>query len=277
MRVMTLINTLQSVPSFIYANHIEFFTKTVKQFPDIDFRLFTPHRMSIDNARNTAADMALRFECDYLMFIDDDVLLPANAFELMLKADKDVVAGLVIIRGMPFNVMAFEFEDEAKQKLVYLNKIELEKPCESGHERYEFSCDDCQKMTLKELVHADAVGFSCALIKTDVLKPLTPPYFVTGPTHTEDVYFCMKLRDLEPLPSIAVHTGIRCGHLLNPEPIEWATRRKMYAFYEEAFLKTQVVPKRDAAHIQRCLASLGEPLDKKVDFKNMPVDRADLV
>ena len=48
----------------------------------------------------------------------------------------------------------------------------------------------------------------------------------------EDIYFCLKTRNLEPRPTILVHTGVRGGHLLNPEPIEFDTRTLLTNFYD---------------------------------------------
>lgn len=251
MKILILVNTLQAVNSFIYANHIEFFVKSVKKDPSIEFLFFTPHRMSIDAARNTAAKMALEAESDYLMFIDDDVLLPGDTLDRLLKADKDIVAGLVIIRGMPFNNMAFKFESPGR--LIYYNDLPLAEPCLEGHINYDIKCDSCRITNLQSLVKVDAVGFSCCLIKTDVLKAMEPPYFITGVNHTEDIYFCLKTLELTPNPEIFLNTEVQCGHLLNAEPIEWKTRKKMQEFYELASTKPFV---RDMAHIEKCLARM---------------------
>lgn len=284
MRIMVLVNTLQSVSSFVYANHVDFFVWTAKNRPDIEFRFYTPHRMSIDNARNTAADLAMKMQCDYLMFIDDDVMIPKNTLDLLLKADKDIAAGLVIIRGMPFNVMAFRWMDRVAPTEEVTNQKDVNKKgdetrnltfyndlpfcegitcaAEARHSRYHLECPECQNCILQEVVDVDAIGFSCALIKTDVLHQLTTPYFVTGRHHTEDVYFCMKVQtELEPKPSIVMHTGVQCGHLLNPEPIEWQVRKRLHDFYApevEAEKAASQGFNRNMGYIEKCLANLGE-------------------
>ena len=88
MRTLVLVNVLNSVNSYIYTNHIEFWSKTKELYPkshNNEFFLFTPPRMSVDMARNTAAKQAMMLECDYLMFIDDDVLIPPTTFDSLLK------------------------------------------------------------------------------------------------------------------------------------------------------------------------------------------------
>ncbi len=260
MRVFVLVNTLQSVSSFVYSNHINFFVKATKTRPDLEFMFFTPHRASIDQARNTAAEMALQSDCDYLMFIDDDVLVPPETLDILLKADKDIIAGLVIIRGFPFNNMAFKFREEEGEQhnLDFYNELPLKEPCEAGHEVYKIDCEFCIKTNkLQELIKVDAVGFSCCLIKCDVLQALEPPYFVTARNHTEDIYFCLKIRTLDPIPEIWLHSGVRCGHLLNPEPIEWGNRPLMKRIYDPIVLgQKEHNDKRDQDYFKHCLAAM---------------------
>ena len=264
MRTLILVNTLQSVSSFVYSNHMAFATHTIRKFPDDKFFFFTPHRMTIDNARNESAKMAMGMECDYLMFLDDDVLIPHDAFETLVAAQQDILAGFVYLRGYPFNKMIFrEVKPETEQfQLTYYNDLPFVEPCTEGHTKIEPGCIACLTAKLVEIVPCDAVGFSCCLIKVDVIQALEPPYFVTGPLNTEDVYFCLKTRGLDPQPTIAVHTGVRCGHMLNPEPIEYGTERIHKTFYEE-LIKLQSPAKQDPNprnldYILRNIKSLGE-------------------
>jgi glycosyltransferase involved in cell wall biosynthesis len=242
MKTLICVNTLDRVASFVYQNHIAFAAYNAKHFPNDKFFWYSPHRTSIDTARNTAAIEALKMECDYLMFIDDDVLIPANAFEILQKADKDIIAGLVYLRGYPFHVMAFKqiimpdvkdsngnMISDPRMGMTYFDEIDF----------WVRNQDD--KIKASPLVQCDAVGFSCCLIKTDVISPMQPPYFVTGTLNTEDVYFCLKTRELEPKPEIFVHTDVRPGHLLNPEPIEFDTRVLLTDFYNNLAKKVQEV------------------------------------
>lgn len=254
-RIFVLVNTLQGVSSFVYANHIEFFSYCKQHLPEYDLKFFTPHRSSIDNARNWAAKQALDMECDRLLFIDDDVQIHPNTLQLLIEADKDICAGLVIIRGFPFNVMGFRWADNdngQETHLTYYNDIPLESKCSEGHDKFVLHCKGCLEVPLQKLVKCDAVGFSCCLIKTDVLRALPEPYFVTGKYNTEDVYFCLKTMQLEPRPEIYMHTHVQPGHILNPECIEWRTREKFHKFYEG----TVVDLARDKNYIDKCLAAL---------------------
>jgi len=49
-------------------------------------------------ARERLVDIALEGEMDYLFMIDDDMLVPADTFELLIKNDVDICAALAFTR-----------------------------------------------------------------------------------------------------------------------------------------------------------------------------------
>jgi hypothetical protein len=149
--------------------------------------------MSIDTARNQACKTALEYEFDYVLMIDDDVMIPFNAYGTLIAADKDIVAGWTIIRGYPYNNM--HFISDGKDGLIHYN----------DHEQTEGVLD------------CDAVGCSLTLIKCSLLKKIPPPYFVTGTTNTEDIYFCVKARKYVPECSIAVDLSVKTAHILTDQ------------------------------------------------------------
>lgn len=243
-RVLVLVNTLQNVNSFVYSNHMAFMAETIRRHPERDsIYFFTPSRMSIDMARNFAAKQAMYLDCDYLMFIDDDVLIPPDTLDRLIELDSDIAAGLVIIRGYPFNVMLFDFMEDSspeQPRIRYFNHLPKN--------------DDG---SLVKKVKCAAVGFSCAMIKTSLLKKLEPPFFVTGAGNTEDVYFCLKALESFPETTIYADTSIQCGHMLNAEPIEWKTREKLQEFYKQfAEEPKKEEPTRKANFIEKVLANV---------------------
>lgn len=274
-KVFVLVNTLQSVNANVYSNHCAFFTYSAKNIPGIKFEFWCPERMAIDTARNTAAEMAMNMGCDYLMFIDDDVMIPPDTLEKLLLADKDIVAGLVIIRGYPFNNMAFKFgvnithEGKEAKSLGFFNDLEYEYFYKEAWVNRTFIDDSSFDITtlpkrLVELQECDAVGFSCCLIKIDVLKACPKPYFLTGKGHTEDVYFCIKVQEkLVPTPRIFLHTGVQPGHMMNAEPIEFMIKHKMKEFYDGLMEDARKVNEnvdnglaRNQAYIDACIAQV---------------------
>lgn len=194
MRVLVGVNTLTTLNQYVYANHCQMWYRLGKEYPETQFFFFSPPRMSIDRMRNTAAKVALEQECDYLMFVDDDVLVPFRGFNRLIEANYDILAGIAVIRGYPYNLMAFKFDD--KMNLVHFNTFEKEDPT-------------------KRVLDVDAVGFSCVLIKTKLLKEIRTPYFVSSVNSTEDIYFCMKAIDQFKRENlkIGIHRDVICGHL----------------------------------------------------------------
>lgn len=205
MKILVGCNTLQSLDQAIYSNHCNFWYRLGKEHSDIEFLFFTPPRLSIDTMRNMAAKYALINECEYLMFVDDDIMIPDNAFNLLLPAmeNYDILAGHTVVRGYPFNNMAFDFTNEAKTHLGFMNKFE---PLEDG------------------TVPCQAIGFSLVLIKCSLLKKVKTPYFLTGSHTTEDVYFCLQAKHDFPDVRIGFHTKVPTGHLGHRPIYEWKNR-----------------------------------------------------
>ena len=198
---MVAVNNLTEVNQLAYANHCQMWYRFGKTMPQDEFVFCNPRRMSIDRMRNFAAKACLDYDSDYLLFLDDDVLVPpSGALERLIKADKDVIAGVTLIRGYPYHPMIFNFMERLISndgtKIHYVDDYMERADPESG------------------LLECDAVGFSFCLIKVSLLRKLQPPFFITGENHTEDVYFCNKARIEVPGTKIWVDTKVLTSHIL---------------------------------------------------------------
>lgn len=191
-KVIIAINTLTSIDQLAYANHVQMFFRLGRNYPEDQFALFTPRRMTIDRMRNEAFKVAMENGFDYVLFVDDDVLVPFDAYKKLKDRDKDVVAAWTIIRGYPFENMFFKW-DEKHTWLIKPKDVEVP---EDG------------------LLEVDAIGCSCVLIKVELLKKIPPPYFLTGSNHTEDVFFCMRAKQYVPDCGIYVDLHIKTAHIL---------------------------------------------------------------
>lgn len=240
MKILVGTNNLTSIRQAAYGNHIEFFYRAGKFLTDVQLILFNPSRMSIDTMRNAAVNAALECECDYLFFYDDDVLMPSDTLKKLIEADKDIVAGWTVIRGYPFNNMAFEFRGE--NNLTFKNDLKFG----------------------QGLVKVDAVGCSCVLIKCELLKKMSPPYFVTGPFHTEDIYFCMKAREEVPGTSIYVDTNTETEHLLGDEAVSPRNRvmRRIMELQGNPKLRETDNADRGDAYVERINAGNFTPVEE---------------
>lgn len=195
-----------------YPAHMQFWCNVGRNFKLGEVAFFSPRRMSIDRMRNEAARQAVGMECDYLFFYDDDVILPDDCLEVLIKTaqqhTKLVVGGLTLVRGYPFNPMIFRYQRTG--------------------DIYTMTCYKDYEKNVNEhgFVDCDALGFSCCLIDVNALKMLQPPYFVTGENNTEDVYFCHKINtETELEKPICVQTKIPTSHLLDQYAVSPANKQ----------------------------------------------------
>ena len=202
-------NSLTECQYPAYTNHCQFWFRLGRSYPHIEFILWNPSRMSIDRMRNAAVVAALECEADYILWLDDDVIVNPNfGLQQLLDCKADCAAGKVVIRGHPFDYMIFKRTPSGGLRTV-------------------------SSLPTHGVRSFDAVGFSFCLIKTDIFKRLQPPWFVTGLRNTEDIYFCVKARALDPKYSIKVNCACDCGHILWPEIMDSSNRRAYIKYFKE--------------------------------------------
>lgn len=220
-KIVVCTNSLTAAQYPAYANHNQFWFKLGQEFGHkYQFIKVNPPRMSIDRCRNLAAETAIKYDCDYILWLDDDVLVPMDGFGKLLDAcisgGAQCAAANVIIRGYPFDYMIFRYEKEwRKSNLVPVKSI---------------SRTDVPDEIVEEV---GAVGFSFCLIEVASLKRLEKPYFITAPNHTEDVYYCIRLVQLlGDKAKIVVDWSVECNHLLWEEPISHTNRLAYKTYFE---------------------------------------------
>jgi len=156
-----------------------------------DFQYVTGDQ--IDQTRNQIATQALDY--DYLFSVDSDIVLPSDALIKMLAADVDMISGLYIQRKPEVQILEVykQLENGAVVNIPY---AEIEN---------------------RGVVEIAAAGFGCVLIRCDVIRKMTEPYFVYhsaldhAHTVSEDVYFCMQARKLG--FKIWADSSIKCDHI----------------------------------------------------------------
>lgn len=212
-KILVGINNLTSVYQPIYANHMQLWYRLGRNLPEHEFGLCNPNRMSIDRMRNFAAAAAMECDFDWLVFIDDDVLVPFDCISKLLKRVEsgfNVVSGVTLIRGYPFHPMIFDFSDKENHYV----------------DDYKDKADATGMLT------CDAVGFSLCMIRVELLKKMVPPFFITGTNFTEDVYFCQRAKTQVPDVKIGADVTIETAHLLGPEFIN-PENKEFRLIYEE--------------------------------------------
>ena len=223
-RIVVGTNSLVSTTQPAYSNHCQMWFRLGRMYPEIDFIYVNPPRMSIDRMRNFCATTAMEHQASHILFIDDDVIIPYpfDFLAKLLACKAPLAAADVIIRGWPFLHMFFKYTKDKRG----LNSVK--------HVKAPLGP-----------IEVDAVGFSCCLIDVGYLKQLEAPYFVTGLTNTEDIYYCLKLRDKFPESRIVVDTSIQCGHILSAEIIEPQNLKNYREYFKKQF-KPQIDDNIDA-------------------------------
>jgi hypothetical protein len=215
-------NSLTEAQFPAYSNHCQLWFRLGRYYSEYDFYFVNPSRMSIDRMRNMAVKVALEQEADYLLFLDDDVLVPFDGLQKLISACESEKAGAAggkaVIRGYPFDWMVFS------QIL----------PKDNG------DLDPSSLKTFKELptegiLEVGALGFCFTLIRVDVFRNMRPPYFVTGPNHTEDIWFFVKAREANLDFKAVCDCSVDCGHILWPEVMNSKNRDYYKEYYEKLF------------------------------------------
>lgn len=175
----------------------------IEQHSCFKFITGTTGRLLVTYARETMAQEALKLNCEWMLFIDDDMIVPTGMFtELMKHADEaDIIAPLCFQRVAPY------------KPVIY--KAILEKTVDGGIFIKEI--DNVLDYPINSKGYFDAVGFGVVLIKTEIFKKMQAPWFFSNTMLGEDIYFCMRAKDMG--YKILVDTRIKVGHLALPRAI----------------------------------------------------------
>ena len=175
-----------------------------------EFYWYTTGRILTALAREKLVQEALKGGMDYIFMYDDDMVLPIDTVEFLLKdmeehPEMDVVAPLAFMRNPPHYAVIYtvvEGYDQESHRPYFINQFVKNYPKD-------------------KLVECDAVGFGGALIRMSMVRKMKPPYFFSTTGSGEDIYFCMKSRQ-EVGARIFMDTRVKLGHLGKPPIIDEA-------------------------------------------------------
>jgi len=128
----------------------------------------------VDLLRNNVVDEAIRSKADWILFCDDDHLVPKHGLVQLLEHNVAMVTGLYVTRGAEPRTTQMRVHGNAYLPLPI---AELTEP----------------------LIEVDATGMGFCLIRREVLEAVKPPRFrvsmdMEGNVTGEDVHFCKKVR-----------------------------------------------------------------------------------
>lgn len=185
-----------------------------------EFYHFTAGRMLTPAAREALADHALAANMDWMLQIDDDMLIPMDMFERLYEHNVDVVAPLAFTRNEPHYAVIYQCEsgfDPVSKQDYFVNHYARNYP-------------------ENQLVRCDAVGFGSALIKMDVIRKMKKPYFMSTCGTGEDIYFCYRAQK-EAGAKIHMDTATKITHLGAPIQVDEEYAKYYWKNHEKLDLK----------------------------------------
>ena len=145
-------------------------------------------------ARNLIAQEAVNLAYDYVLMVDSDIVLPANALVSMLEDPVELCLGCYPRKNTGTGV--FELFKLGNKDYV---------------ETFNFS----EISALEGKVEVKGGGFGCALISVELLKRLPRPWFryveyASGDVLSEDNYFCSQVTTAG--YKVFADTDVMCAH-----------------------------------------------------------------
>lgn len=171
------------------------YVKVVDSWLDLDTRGLRIRRVygldrDVAHARNQVVEQFLEQDDEWLLFVDDDMVLPRNTLKKLLSYNVPVIAPICTMRQPPFPPVIY------KRGVLGIETIQ------------DFPAD--KPFTV------DAVGTGVILLQRSVLERMSKPWFAWGDFDNigrmgEDIYLSDRIKfDLQ-LP-IWVDPTIKVGH-----------------------------------------------------------------
>jgi len=151
-------------------------------------------RARICRGRNKARAMAIHGDYQYCLFLDSDVVPPADVIERLIARNKKIVSGVYMI-GLPgyeqLRVTAYRYPSEEARKADIITSFGI------------------MEMFPSRLIEADFIGLGCVLLHRDVFGKIEFSY---DPEKTagEDIHFSQKARDAG--HKIYLDSSVLCKH-----------------------------------------------------------------
>lgn len=159
-------------------------------------------------ARNRIAEQAVSEQADYVLMVDNDIVLPSDALVHLLEDPQDVCLGIYANREADnlYNGNMCIYKPGEYDYVTKYTAAEIRALREFGRDRI--------------LVHGGGMG--CALIRTSLFQRLQKPAFdwvnyENGTMLSEDLYFCEQCSNAG-VPVYA-DTRVTCGHVFRH--IQW--------------------------------------------------------
>lgn len=163
----------------------------------VEIELLQMQGTLIFTQRERLAEEALKWGAEYLMWVDSDMRFSKDTLEEMLKHNVDIVGVNATTRREPIKPTALN--------LVIQNEK-------------EHSWIPIDSLNNNGIEKCTAVGFGFTLVKADVFKKVSRPWFNVmwsdhGAIIGEDIHFCIKCQDTGYDVYVDHDTSRQIGHI----------------------------------------------------------------
>lgn len=177
---------------------------------DVETTLKIIHAYNIADGRNNLVNYMLANGYDYILFVDNDVILPKNA--------------LVDLYNMQWYISTGTYPRKEIQTIT--SDVQYTTLYNHNERNLEVYCPTFMPVTCLQkgkITPVDCCGLGCTLIRRDLFSKIEQPYFFFAhegnPSSNnsdeycigEDMYFCRKV--LRAGIQIWAHGSVLCGHL----------------------------------------------------------------
>ena len=152
----------------------------------LETKLFDSRHPAIDWARNDVVVQALKWEPDYLFWMDADQTYPSDTIKRLLAHQKDFVGGVNVGRKLPHNPLVYQWKEGDRMHHILDLGTGLKK--------------------------VEVISLSGSLISSEVFKAIPQPWFTNTLTAGHDVLFCLRCSDFG--FDIYCDTSLIYGHIV---------------------------------------------------------------
>lgn len=167
-----------------------------RDMPDYDIAVMIVTKAQQYRARNRIVEAAIAGGFEYVLMLDDDMVIPHDLLPRLLAHEKDVVGALYYQRGGAYHPVIMKRHSY-----------------DNGDFRAQFLSPYDPILQHGGLHRVDIIGGGCMLFRTDVFRKLLPPYFWSEEGVGTDIAICGRLQDVG--IEIWVDTTIELGHIGN--------------------------------------------------------------
>lgn len=206
-KIILLVPIYRTVPEVFFINFIYAIQELFKS-DKYDFEVIPASGQPVDKIRNKLVKVALERDPDYIMFLDSDQIFLPVMLDCLISLNQDIVSALCFQRMKPHDP-AIRVDGK-----VYRDFSE------------------------GEIIEVDQVGMACVLIKADVFKKVSYPWYKNewrkkdgkDYLHMEDMYFSDKVKEAG--YKIFINTGVISDHFGTEVGID------NYNYYKELYSET---------------------------------------